>query len=30
MFTKQTSRTMDMTQGRLLTQVLVFALPIML
>ena len=30
MFTKQPSRTMDMTQGRLLTQVLVFALPIML
>ena len=30
MFTKQTSRTMDMTQGRLLTQVLVFALPIMI
>ena len=30
MFSKQTSRTMDMTQGRLLTQVLVFALPIML
>lgn len=30
MFTKQTSRTMDMTQGRLLTQVIVFALPIML
>ena len=30
MFSKQTSRTMDMTQGPLLTQVLVFALPIML
>ncbi|MGN0777272.1 MAG: MATE family efflux transporter [Candidatus Ventricola sp.] len=30
MFTKHASRTMDMTQGRLLTQVLVFALPIML
>ena len=30
MFTKQTSRIMDMTQGHLLTQVLVFALPIML
>ena len=30
MFSKPSSRTMDMTQGRLLTQVLVFALPIML
>ena len=30
MFKKQAGRTMDMTQGRLLTQVLVFALPIML
>ncbi len=30
MLNKQANRTMDMTQGRLLTQVLVFALPIML
>ena len=30
MFNKQASRTMDMTRGRLLTQVLAFALPIML
>ncbi|MGN0773535.1 MAG: MATE family efflux transporter [Candidatus Ventricola sp.] len=30
MFNKQASRTMDMTKGRLLTQVLAFALPIML
>ena len=30
MFSKPSSRTMDMTQGPLLTQVLVFALPIML
>ena len=30
MLNKHASRTMDMTQGRLLTQVLVFALPIML
>lgn len=30
MFSKSSGRTMDMTQGRLLTQVLVFALPIML
>ena len=30
MLNKQANRTMDMTQGRLLTQVLVFSLPIML